>query len=273
MSQPRRDASINYEDCAPNYPSQRRADPRIAEIVGAALGDAQTVLNVGAGGGSYEPRDRWVLAVEPSAGMRAQRPADLAPAITASAEALPLDEDAVDAAMAMITVHHWNDPARGLRELRRVTRGPVLVLTFDIDVLASFWMITDYLPEALTDDRRRFPTIEEITETLGSARVASIPIPIDCTDGFFEAHYARPEAYLDPLVREAQSVWPRLPRGVERRALAALTVDLRSGNWDARHGDLRNQPLYDGGLRLVVSDPHADEGRSPAVRPGQPNPR
>ena len=168
MSQPRRDASIDYEDCAPNYPSQRRADPRIAEIVDAALGDAQTVLNVGAGSGSYEPRDRWVLAVEPSAGMRAQRPADQAPAIAASAEALPLDEDAVDAAMAMITVHHWNDPAAGLRELRRVTRGPVLVLTFDIDVLASFWMITDYLPEALTDDRRRFPTIEEIAETLGS---------------------------------------------------------------------------------------------------------
>jgi len=255
MSQGRRDASIDYEDCALTYTSQRRADPRIAEYVHAALGDAQTVLNVGAGVGSYEPRDRWVLAVEPSAGMRAQRPVSVTPAISASAETLPLDEDAVDAAMAIITVHHWDDPARGLRELRRVARGPVLVLTFDIDVLASFWMITDYLSEALTDDRQRFPTIEQIKETLGFSRVASIPIPIDCTDGFFEAQYAHPEAYLDPLVRKAQSVWPRLPQGVEQRALAALAADLRSGAWDARHGDLRSQPVYDGGLRLIVSDP------------------
>jgi SAM-dependent methyltransferase len=257
MTGDKRDSSIDYERYAPTYPSQRRADPRIAEHLHAALGDARTVLNVGAGSGSYEPDDRWVLAVEPSAGMRAQRPSNLVPAIAASAEALPFDEDVVDAAMAIITVHHWHDPVQGLRELRRVTRGPVLVLTFDISVLANFWMITDYLPEALADDYRRFPTIESVTETLGFAEVVPIPIPIDCADGFFEARYARPEAYLDPAVRKAQSVWPRLPAGVEQRALAALTADLHSGRWDARHGDLRSQPVYEGGLRLVVSDPRA----------------
>jgi SAM-dependent methyltransferase len=248
-----RDASIDYDQHAPAYPRHRQADPRIAARVHAALGDARTVLNVGAGSGSYEPEDRYVLAVEPSAGMRAQRPAQLAPTIIASAEALPLDEGAFDAAMAIVTLHHWRDPATGLRELRRVARGPVVVLTFDIDVLAAFWMIRDYLPEALTDDRERFPTIDAVTDILSDARVEPIPIPADCKDGFFEAHYARPEAYLDPALRAAQSVWPRLPEGVEQRALTALSADLTSGVWDARHGHLRTQPAYDGGLRLVVS--------------------
>src|SRR5439155_9834268 len=134
----------------------RRPDPRIAAPIHAALGEARTVLNVGAGAGSYEPSDRWVLAVEPSATMRAQRPVDAAPAIDARAEALPLDDGAVDAAMACVTIHHWDDPVAGLRELRRVARGPVVVLTFDIDVFAHFWMVTDYVPEVLDDDRERF---------------------------------------------------------------------------------------------------------------------
>jgi SAM-dependent methyltransferase len=187
--------------------------------------------------------------------MRAQRPAHLAPAIIASAEALPLDDDAFDAAMAIITLHHWRDPAAGLRELRRVARGPVVVLTFDINVLAGYWMLSEYLPEAIADDRERFPTIDAITSILGYARVEPIPIPADCEDGFFEAHYARPEAYLDPALRAAQSVWPRLPKGVEQRALATLSTDLDSSAWDARHGHLRSQPTYEGGLRLVVAWP------------------
>lgn len=248
-----RDASIDYDRHAPDYPRHRQADARIAARVHAALGQARTVLNVGAGAGSYEPHDRYVLAVEPSAGMRAQRQAHLAPAIIASAEALPLDDDAFDAAMAISTLHHWRDPAAGLRELRRVARGPVLVLTVDTDALASYWMMSDYLPEALADDRKRFPSIDAITEILGGARVERVPIPGDCQDGFLEAHYARPEAYLDPALRAAQSVWPRLPEGAEQRALAALSADLASGEWDARHGHLRVQPAYDGGLRLVVS--------------------
>lgn len=250
-----RDASIDYDQHAPAYPRHRQADPRIAAHVHAALGDARTVLNVGAGSGSYEPEDRYVLAVEPSAGMRAQRPANLAPAIIASAEALPLDDDSFDAAMAIITLHHWRDPTAGLRELRRVARDPVVVLTFDIDVLADYWMMSEYLPEALADDRQRFPTIDAIAESLGGARVKPIPIPADCKDGFFEAHYGRPEAYLDPAQRAAQSVWPRLPEGVEQHAVAALSADLASGDWDVRYGHLRSQPSYEGGLRLIVARP------------------
>jgi len=185
--------------------------------------------------------------------MRARRPTPLAPAIDANAEELPLDDDALDAAMAILTLHHWRDPTAGLLELRRVARGPVVVLTFDIDVLADYWMIRDYLPEALADDRQRFPTIDTITGILGHASVEPVAIPADCKDGFFEAHYARPEAYLDSSLRAAQSVWPRLPDGVEQRALTALADDLASGAWDARHGHLRTQPAYDGGLRLVCS--------------------
>jgi SAM-dependent methyltransferase len=246
--------SIDYDRWASAYPPQRRADPRIAARLDDALGDARTVLNVGAGTGSYEPGDRHVIAIEPSAGMRAQRPRHLAPAINGRAEALPLDDDSVDAAIAIITIHHWNDAEAGLKELRRVARGPVVVLTFDIDALESFWMITDYLPEALADDRERFPAIEAVTKILKPASVEPIPIPADCTDGFFEAHYARPEAYLDPAIRAAQSIWPRLPGGVEQRAIEALTSDLASGAWDTRHGDLREQPTYEGGLRLITTD-------------------
>ncbi len=246
-------ASIDYDSVAPAYPASRRADPRIARRIEAALGKARTVVNVGAGVGSYEPPGRHVIAIEPSAGMRAQRPAHLAPAIAACAEALPLDDASVDAAMATITIHHWTDLAAGLQELRRVARGPVVVLTFDIDVVADYWMLTDYAPEILLDDRRRFPAIATVAKILGGARVEPIGIPIDCTDGFFEAQYARPEAYLDRSVRAAQSVWHRLPSRVEDRIIAALSEDLASGAWDERHGHLRRQPEYEGGLRLIVA--------------------
>jgi len=246
---------LDYDRHAEGYPAQRRADPRIAAAMLAELGSARTVLNVGAGAGSYEPLDRDVLAVEPSAGMRAQRPERLMPAIDARAEALPFDDGSVDAAMAIITIHHWDDPLAGLREMRRVTRGPVLVLTFDVDLLADFWLISDYLPEALQDDRRRFPTIDVVMNALGGASVKAVPIPIDCTDGFLECHYARPEAYLDPAVRAAQSVWPRLAEGVEERVVHALARDLASGAWDERHSHLRTEPAYEGGLRLIVSRP------------------
>ncbi|MHB1538928.1 MAG: class I SAM-dependent methyltransferase [Solirubrobacteraceae bacterium] len=248
-----RAASIDYDACAPVYQSQRRADPRIAAHIDHALGRARTVLNVGAGAGSYEPPDRRVIAIEPSAGMRAQRPAHLSPAIDAGAEKLPLDDDSVDTAMAILTIHHWDDPLAGLHEMCRVARDRVLVLTFDIDALADFWMISDYLPETLTDDRARFPTIQTILETLSGGTALPIPIPLDCRDGFFECHYARPEAYLDPHVRAAQSVWPRLPAGVEQRAIQALKADLDSGAWDQRHGHLRTQLTYEGGLRLIVA--------------------
>ena len=244
--------TATYDAIGHGYAAVRRPDPRIAAHLHAVLGDARTVLNVGAGTGSYEPDDRWVLAVEPSAVMRAQRPPHLAPAIDAVAGSLPLDDDSVDAAMALITVHHWPDPVAGLRELRRVARGPVLVLTFDIPRTGDSWLLADYVPEVEADDLARFPAIDAVAGALGGARVETVPIPADCADGFFHAFFARPEAYLDPAVRAGQSVWSRLPEGVEERAVAALAEDLRSGAWDARHGALRAAESYDGGLRLVV---------------------
>jgi SAM-dependent methyltransferase len=249
-----RDTSIDYERLGHGYSGRRRPDPRIEAQIHAALGDARTVVNVGAGAGSYEPLDRHVIAVEPSATMRAQRPPGLAPAIEARAERMPLGDDSVDAGMATLTIHHWTDPEAGLRELRRVARGPVVILTFDIDVLAKFWLIDEYLPEVLEDDRGRFPSIERVSRALGSASVEPVPVPADCTDGFFEAYGSRPERYLDPSVRAAQSAWPRMGPGVEARCVAELRADLASGAWDAKHGWLRDLPTYDGGLRLIVSD-------------------
>src|SRR5436190_15648990 len=245
---------VDYEQLGDSYPRHRRADPRIAARIHAALGDARTVLNVGAGAGSYEPTDRWVLAVEPSAAMRAQRPRDAAPAIAARAEALPLDDDAVDAAMACVTIHHWRSPAAGLAELRRVARGPVVVFTFELGSLAA-WQ-KDYLREGLELERPRFPTISAVAAGLGGrTRVERVPTPADCADGFFEAFWNRPEALLDPAVRGSQSMWRLLDEGDEQRIVERLEADLASGAWDAAHGHLRGQPELDGSLRLVVSEP------------------
>jgi SAM-dependent methyltransferase len=243
-----------YETIGHGYSRVRRPDPRIEARLHDALGDARTVVNVGAGTGSYEPRDRWVLAVEPSEVMRRQRPPDRAPAIAGTAERLPLDDDAVDAAMAVLTIHHWDDPASGLRELRRVARDRVVVLTYDMSAVDGLWLL-DYVPEALAEDRERFPTIAEVVEALGDATVDVMRIPADCEDGFMHAFLCRPEAYLDPAVRAAQSGWHALPPGAEDRAVAALAADLESGNWDERHGHWRSLADYDGGLRLVVSSP------------------
>ncbi len=203
---------FDYEANGSGYATLRRTDPRIATYVHAALGQARSVLNVGAGAGSYEPADRDVTAVEPSAAMRSQRAAHLSPAIDAVAEDLPFADDSFDAAMAMITVHQWPAPEQGLRELRRVARGPVLVLTFDGDALDRFWL-ADYAPELIAAERRRYQPIEVIRGLLGgTSEVAPIPVPIDCVDGFTEAYYARPVRLLDPAVRRAQSAWASLMR-------------------------------------------------------------
>jgi hypothetical protein len=152
----------------------------------------------------------------------------------------------------VLTIHHWPDQIKGLREMRRVSRAAVVVVTFDVERLAGFWLIAEYLPEVLEDDRGRFPAIDQIAAALGTdVGVEKVPIPEDCVDGFFEAFYNRPERYLEPHVRAAQSAWPRLPPGAAQRALAALADDLRSGAWERRHGYLRNEAEYDGGLRLI----------------------
>jgi SAM-dependent methyltransferase len=245
---------VDYEQHGRTYGRHRRADPRIAARIHAALGDARTVLNVGAGTGSYEPTDRWVLAVEPSPTMRAQRPADAAPALAARAEALPLDDGAVDGAMACVTIHHWEPAAAGLAELRRVARGPVVIFTFELDHLPA-WQL-DYLREGVAKEQPRYPAIADIAATLGGrTRVERIPTPGDCTDGFFEAFWRRPEMLLDPDIRGAQSVWALLEPGQEQRIVERLAGALQSGAWDAAHGHLRARDSLDGALRLVVSEP------------------
>jgi SAM-dependent methyltransferase len=243
---------FDYETKGHGYAAQRRPDPRIATMIHAALGDARTVLNVGAGAGSYEPADRYVVAVEPSARMRAQRPPTAVPALDATAEHLPFDDDSFDAAMATVTVHQWSDPARGLAELRRVARGPVAVLTFDGDALDRLWL-AEYAPEFIAAERRRYPPIATIAAAVGAgAEVAEVPIPIDCVDGFTEAYYARPERFLDPEVRAAQSAWGFVDDAATARAVDRLRADLDSGAWDARHGHLRSRPRFIGSLRLIV---------------------
>jgi SAM-dependent methyltransferase len=245
---------VDYEQHGRAYARHRRGDPRIAARIHAALGGAGTVLNVGAGSGSYEPGDRWVLAVEPSATMRAQRPPGTAPVIDARAEALPFDDDAVEAAMACVTIHHWEPPAAGLAELRRVARGPVVVFTFDLDALPEWQQ--EHLAEGLAIERPRFPSLDAVAAALGGrTRIERIPTPGDCVDGFFEAFWRRPEQLLDPAVRAAQSMWALLPPGVEERIVERLRVSLSSGEWDAEHGHLRQMGEYDGALRLVVSEP------------------
>ncbi|MET0424742.1 MAG: class I SAM-dependent methyltransferase [Actinoplanes sp.] len=246
---------FNYETQGQGYARVRRPDPRIAALVHSALGAARTVVNVGAGAGSYEPADRHVVAVEPSAAMRAQRPAEAAPAIRATAEDLPFDDDSFDAAMATVTVHQWRDAARGLAELRRVARGPVAVLTFDGDELDRHWLAA-YAPELIAAERRRYPAVPVIAEAIGrTTDVIEVPIPRDCVDGFTEAFYARPEAFLDPAVRAAQSAWGFVSAEATDRAVAMLRTDLESGEWDNRYGRLRRQDWFLGSLRLLVGRP------------------
>jgi SAM-dependent methyltransferase len=228
----------------------RRTEPRIAARIWAALGDARTVLNVGAGTGSYEPPDRHVLAVEPSALMRSQRLQDAAPCLAGSAENLPFDDQSFDAAMAFSTVHHWQDPIAGLREMRRVARR-VVVFTFDGSHPGQFWLTRDYLPEFADLDIGR-PSLTEQARAIG-ARMEPVLIPWDCADGFFEAYWRRPEAYLDENVRRGISVWARVGPDIEQSAVHSLRNDLASGRWAERNRDLVDLDAAELGLRLLIA--------------------
>ena len=243
---------VDYAIFGQGYAGQRRPDPRIEAFLHRHLGDAKTVLNVGAGTGSYEPLDRHVIAIEPSAAMRAQRPSHLVPAINAFAEQLPLDDQSVDASMAIVTVHQWSDTRKGLAELKRVTRGPILVVTADGDELDRFWL-ADYAPEMIAVERRRYPRVEMIQKALGDrTEIHSIPIPIDCVDGWSEAYYARPEAFLDEQVRRSQSAWSFVPAEATERSLSKLKQDLETGKWDERYGHWRTMPEFEGSFRLIL---------------------
>jgi len=242
-----------YDTIGAAYTVTRRTEPRIAAKIWAALGDARTVLNVGAGTGSYEPPGRHLVAVEPSALMRAQRPAAAAPCVAAAAESLPFQDQSFDAAMAVSTVHHWQDPIAGLRELRRVARR-VVVFTFDgtdTGWRRRFWLTRDYLPEA-ADLLVGWPSLTEQARAIG-ARTEPVLIPWDCADGFLEAYWRRPEAYLDARVRRGVSVWARVGPEAEQRVVRSLRADLVSGRWAERNHDLVALDAADLGLRLLVA--------------------
>lgn len=242
-----------YDSIGATYTVTRRTEPRIAAQVWAALGDARTVLNVGAGTGSYEPPDRHVLAVEPSAVMRSQRPAGAAPCVAADAESLPFEDQSFDAAMAFATVHHWQDPIAGLREMRRVARRVVVFThdTSDTGWRRRFWLTRDYLPE-VADLLVGRPSLTEQARAIG-ARMEPVLIPWDCADGFFEAYWRRPEAYLDENVRRGVSVWARVGPDAEQRAVRNLRDDLASGRWAECNRDLVDLEAVELGLRLLIA--------------------
>jgi ubiquinone/menaquinone biosynthesis C-methylase UbiE len=242
-----------YDTIGATYTVTRRTEPRIAARVWAAFGAARTVLNVGAGTGSYEPADRDVIAVEPSALMRAQRPTGAAPCVAAAAESLPFKDQSFDAAMAFATIHHWQDPIAGLREMRRVARRVVVFThdTSDTGWLRRFWLTRDYLPE-VADFVVGRPSLTELARAIG-AHVEPVLIPWDCADGFFEAYWRRPEAYLDENVRRGISVWARVGPDAEQRTVHNLRDDLASGRWAERNRDLVDLDAAELGLRLLIA--------------------
>lgn len=247
-----------YDTIGTEYATTRRADPRIGARIRAALGDAVDVINVGAGAGSYEP-ERTVLAVEPSRAMIGQRPPGAAPAVRAVAERLPVRAGAADAALAVLTVHHWSDPAAGIAELRRVARRRVVVLTWDHEVFRErFWLIREYLPEAAAFEDARAVPVTRLAELLGGARIEPLPVPHDCADGFAAAYWRRPHAYLDPRARAGISLLAQTGESVITPGLARLADDLTSGRWRARYADLLARDTYDLGYRLVIADLHPE---------------
>ncbi len=239
-----------YDSIGIDYGNYRRPDPRLAHAIRLALGDAPSVLNVGAGAGSYEPADRRVVAVEPSLAMIRQRPAGSAPVVQASATHLPFRDGAFAAALAVLTVHHWPDRLRGLAELARVARQRIAIVTWDPES-AGFWLVDDYFPALVEIDRPIFPSLGEFRQVFGEIDVHPLLIPHDCSDGFLGAYWRRPHAYLDPGVRGAISTFSKI--GEVEAGLARLRRDVEDGSWERRHGHLLARSELDLGYRLVVA--------------------
>jgi SAM-dependent methyltransferase len=252
-----RAAPSRYEQIGQGYAHTRREDPRLASRIHAGLGEARTVVNVGAGAGSYEPRDRHVIAIEPSDVMAAQRPPDRVPALRASAGVLPLRDASVAAAMAVLTVHHWDaEQERGVQELRRVARGPVVIVTFDPTVSGQMWLMRDYLPEVAELDGRIFPALGQLLAWLGGhTRVEVLELARDTPDWMLGSFWAHPERVLDAEARAGTSGFARMAPEVLARVVQAVRSDLASGVWESRHGHLRDRDSYDAGLRLLVNLP------------------
>lgn len=246
---------FDYQGHGRTYARIRRADPRIAALLAQALGSAASVVNVGAGTGSYEPPDRLVVAVEPSPDMRARRAPGAAPVIAALADALPFTDGAFDAAMSVLSIHHWPDLAAGLGQMRRVARGPVVILTFDPAHLADWWL-AELCPAVIAVEARRYPAIDRVAAALGGqVSVIPVEIPADCTDGFSEAFFARPEAFLDPAVLDAQSAWGFVTAQERHRFQADLARMLADGSWDRAYGPWRTRATYQGAVRIIIAHP------------------
>jgi SAM-dependent methyltransferase len=239
-----------YDNIGRNYSGRRQSDPRIGSAIQEALADCGSVLNVGAGTGSYEPRSHAIVAVEPSRTMIEQRPEGAAPAIQARAEALPFRNASFDAVLAILTVHHWSDQAKGLSECARVARSKVVILTNDFEVCAKFWLF-DYVPELLRADRYLFPPIARFEEAFGLVESVAVPIPADCRDGFLGAYWKRPSAYLDRAVRESISTFSKI--GDVSSHLQKLRADIESGAWEQRYSRLRDLSSLDLGYRLIIA--------------------
>jgi len=242
-----------YDQIGGAYTITRRPDPRLAMMILRSLGRAAKVVNVGAGAGAYEPSDRSVVAVEPSWRMIRQRAPGTAPVVQASAEALPFHDHLFDAAIALLTLHHWTDWRRGLDEMGRVA-DRLVVFTFEPADGHNFWLTDAYFPEIVELDRGRCPSVADIVGQLGDCRVDRIAIPYDCVDGFLAAYWRRPEAYLDPTVRAGISAFAILDSAVVIRGVAHLRADLESGEWERRFGHIRRLEALDVYYRLIVRD-------------------
>ena len=244
---------VLYDKLGRTYSATRHADPRIAAVIAAALADSRTVINIGAGTGSYEPV-QTVAAIEPSPVMIAQRPAGAAPAIQAAAEHIPLRDDCADAALAVLTIHHWTDLAAGIAEMRRVARRRLVFLTWDPDVIGeAFWLLAEYLPEARAADAALAVPMDRLTALLDDPVVEPVPVPHDCTDGFGAAFWRRPDAYLDATVRAGMSLFAKSDQALVRPGLARLATDLASGRWHDEHAELLGLDELELGYRLVTA--------------------
>jgi SAM-dependent methyltransferase len=248
-----RDVAL-YDTVGRTYRATRRADPRIEALISAALADADSVINIGAGTGSYEP-PQTVVAIEPSLVMISQRPAATAPAIRSVAEQLPLRDKCADGALGVLTIHHWRDLPAGIAEMRRIARRRLVVLTWDPAKIANFWLLSEYLPESARIDAELAVPIGRLTALLADPVITPVPVPHDCSDGFAAAFWRRPEAYLDPVVRAGMSIFSRGGEELAAVGLARLADDLDSGRWAERHAGLLQREELDVGYCLIAAQP------------------